>query len=442
MVFSKKIIYPVFLSLLFASCASNNFDFTPINADIEKGNYNAAILQLEESQSDIYGKHDEVISYLDFGVLNHYAKNPKESNQYFSDAEKLIDEYKARSISQTISSFLTNDLAMDYAGDDYEDIYTNIFMSLNYLSQGNLEDAMVEVRRFDNKIKLLKEKYEKEVKEVNSNAKEDEVQIEKVSIQFSNSALARYLSMLMYRANGDISNANVDLKFLKNAFYTQKDLYNFQIPSTVEEEIAVKKNDARVNIISFYGKAPTKHEEATRVYYPYAGIWYKLALPKMTEQGSNVTTIIAEFESTSTGEKLSTLLEKIESIENIALDTFQQKYSIIKAKSLARSITKAVANTTLDVVADQLSDDNNPLGLVFGLIGVATKAYTEVTEIADTRTSRFFPAYAATTGITLNPDEYNVTLKFFKGSNLLYSETKPLTVKAGKLNLLEINYLN
>jgi len=432
----------IIVSTFFVSCASNNFDFTPIYNDVNDGNYESAIHTLNSKKDSIYGSHDEIISYLDNGVIQHYAKNYKESNEQFSKAELLIDKYKARSISQTVSSFMTNDLAMDYAGEDYEDIYTNIFMSLNYLADSNLEDAMVEVRRFDNKLKVLKINYEREVQIQNDSSSEEGAKIEPISIKFSDSALARYLSMIMYRTDKDLSNAEVDLKYLKRAFKTQNELFDFSIPSTIEEEINIPKNMARLNILGFYGKAPIKTEEVTKVYYPYAGIWYKLSLPVMKKQTSQINKIIVEVQSKKTGEKIYKQLEKIESIENIALDTFQQKYSVIKAKSLARAITRATTNFALDATADKLADDGNMgAALLFSLAGLAVKAHTEVNEIADTRTSRFFPANASVTGITLEPGLYDVSVFFMNNNQLIKNMVETIDVKTNKLNILEVECL-
>ena len=65
--------------------------------------------------------------------------------------------------------------------------------------------------------------------------KKNEQKVKHVSIKFSNSALARYLSMLMYRSLNDSGNAGVDLKLLKAAFTTQPSLFDFSIPSTIDE---------------------------------------------------------------------------------------------------------------------------------------------------------------------------------------------------------------
>ena len=146
--------------------------------------------------------NDQVLYNLDAGLLSHYAGDWNQSNKNFSAAEGLIEEYYSKSISQGVSSYFVNDMVVDYAGEDYEDIYTNFFMALNYIQLGNLEDAMVEIRRFDNKQKLLSTKYDSQIEYAESELGSG---YSSVSVQFQNSAAARYLSMLMYHlSRGDV----------------------------------------------------------------------------------------------------------------------------------------------------------------------------------------------------------------------------------------------
>ena len=148
------------LSLLFFSCATQaDFDFSNIDSAIAKNDFPAVYNELESKSNKLYGKHDEVLEFLDKGIVSHYSKNYKDSNEELSYAEKKIEEYYTVSISQTISSFLVNDTVKDYQGEIYENIYSNIFMALNYLHQNEFDESMVEIRRFDIKLKELSLKY-------------------------------------------------------------------------------------------------------------------------------------------------------------------------------------------------------------------------------------------------------------------------------------------
>lgn len=200
----------------------NNYGFENVDLKLSEGNFNSALEIIEKDEDSIYSSYDEVLKFLDYGVLSHYDGKFDSSNDYFTKAENLIDKYMAVSVSQIFTGFAFNDTFKDYAGDDYENIYTNIFMALNYVQLHKYDEAMVEVRRFDNKIKELKRLYEKEVEAYDRDEGNKGVQVPKISVKFSDSALARYLSMLLYRNDGDWDNAGLDLKFALEDFKTSR----------------------------------------------------------------------------------------------------------------------------------------------------------------------------------------------------------------------------
>ena len=410
-----------------------DYDFSEIDEKIAAGAYFEAEEKIEKENAKIYSSHDNLLYALDRGLLFHYAKDEKKSNEFLSEAEHLIERYYARSISQTITSALTNDLAQDYSGEDSEDIYTNLFKALNYLSMKKNEDAFVEVRRMGNKIRLLEQKYEKTI----LSESEHGVNVEKVSSQFSDSALARYISLLLYRADGDDSNALIDKRAIEVLFASKK-LYDFPIPSSISSELSVPKEMARLNTIAFCGRSPIKKEQTTRIYYERGGIFFKLALPEMEKIPSKINRVTIEAKNLKNGKKTSATAEKIESIEEIFLDTFKRKYSVSKAKSLARAITRAATSTTMDVLsAKSANEENYTASFLFSLMGLFTKAYTEGVERADTRICRYFPASALVSGINVEAGTYEVTVSFFSGNKIVSEVKKEIEAKAGDVNLVE-----
>ncbi len=413
-----------------------DYNFSAIDHNLSAGDYSSVIRELSKSRTDIYGSKDAVLAYLDFGLVNHFAENYGKSNENLSEAELLIEKYYATSITQSLTSFLANDNVKDYSGEDFEDIYTNIFMALNYLAVDNQEDAMVEIRRFDNKLKNLRIRYNQEIQ--NFNKQSEETKVTPADVRFNDSALARYLSMIMYRSQGDVDNARVDKLYLEDDFNSQPSLYDFKRPSSVDGELEIPAGYGRLNVLVFTGLSPVKEEEAFRFYSP-GGIWYKLALPKMVKRYSKITGQVLTVESKLTGEKQTVDLEKIESIENIACDTFQRKLSMIKARAIARSIVRSLTTAAFDSSA---KDSDSPLvSLILYLFGAATKASTEMIERADVRSCRYFPATASVAGINLLPGDYEVTVKYMSGSTVLRSESKALSVRERALNFVESSCL-
>ena len=427
-----RVIY-IFSFFLFSSCMTMaDYDFTEIDNSIVSGRYEDAYQTVESENSSLYSNNDEVLYFLDKGLLSHYAQAFDRSNNELSEAEKLILKNKTKSISQSVSSYLVNDNVVDYSGDTYEDIYTNIFMALNYLMLGKTEDAVVEIRRFDNKFKVASAQYADLIVQANNeNKKKGGQHVKNPDLEFHNSALARYLSLILYRSIGKIDSAKIDYKYIQNAFELQPNLYDFAIPTSISEEFNVPKGMARLNIIAFSGKAPTKEEEVERLIDPDGDFYFKLALPIMKKQMSNIKSIEVIISPVDTvGEVSNVALQKIESIENIAIDTFEQTQALVYLKAIARSTMKSIGSSVFESLAEEDSR--------FAILHFASMLSNEFTERADVRSSRYFPANAWVTGVNLKPGKYNVEILYKTKSNgVLYKTATSVSVGLESLNLVE-----
>ena len=258
-----------FLSLLllsFISCASLPGEHAPSVKNAREGHYDKSLKYLEEHRKKVYGKKSDVLYYLDTGLLQHYQGEWTESINKLSAAEDEIYDLYTKSITTAIASFILNDNVLEYSGEDYEDIYLNVFNSLNYYYDGKIEDAVVETNRAINKITALQNKYQQQLIKARSAAKLETKSKDIKSIAFHDSALAEYLRMLYCRAIGDYDGASTNQRMIKDAFVTQKALYNFSLPETIEEELSVPKGKARLNLLAFSGLSPVKTEIIIRDY--------------------------------------------------------------------------------------------------------------------------------------------------------------------------------
>jgi uncharacterized protein len=399
--------------------------------------YNEALNFLETNKKSLYGQRDTVLYDLDEGVLRYYAGDYAGSVKQLDDAKKLIFSFYTKSITQEASSFIVNDTTVDYPGEDYEDVYANLFMSLSYYHQNKLDDALVEMNRFINKVQEISSHHEAELFKARKAANDSNQK--PVTIEFHNSALGQYLSMLYHRASGDKDAAYADNHMLSDAFLTQKSLYPFPEPSSVGSELSVPKGKGRLNVIAFSGLAPAKYEEKTHFMEDYV-----LALPIMKKQPSPVGWIQVTVTDPATAENVSAPLEEIESIENIAMDTFKIRSSIIYSKAVARSLIKGTTTVASRVAGEQMrgNDDSNvaALGTMLELFSSVNRLSNELTESADLRTSRYFPARADVGGITLDPGIYDVSVSFYtaQGGTLLATRKyQGINVQPEKLALVE-----
>lgn len=432
----------VLILLFISSCASVPGDHAQAIKSAQEGHYEKSLDYIEKKKSKIYGKKSEVLYYLDSGLLQHYNSDWQASISSLTAAEQKIYELYTKSISAEVGSFILNDNVLDYAGEDYEDIYLNVFNSLNYYYDGKITDAVVETNRAVNKITALSNKYQQELIKARSAAKVESKKQEIKSIAFHDSALAEYLRMLYCRAIGDYDGAATNQRMIKDAFVTQKALYNFSVPETVDEELSVPKGMARLNILAFSGISPVKTEIIIRDY-GLADFSFALALPELQKINYPFTKIVVRAEDAKTGKTIVQKLELIESLENVAAETFTLHRDVIYAKAIARSVTKAVASNVGSSVGQKLtqSDDENlaAAGVLLQIFSLAGNITQQVTEHADMRISRYFPARASVGGITLEPGLYDIQIDFYgKGDDILYSDWREnVTIKAGGLNLIE-----
>lgn len=425
--------------MLCVSCATvADYDFSTVNYYLREGDYTAVYQTLDADNALLYSEHDKVLAALDKGIISHYEGEYTRSNEELTVAEQKIYEYVTKSISQSISSFLLNDTVVDYAGETYEDIYTNLFMALNYIHLDDIENAFVEIRRFDNKLKNISSRYADLIAQANlENARNGAGQIVPPDVEFHNSALARYVSLLLYRSAGQPDSARIDFRYIQSAFSLQPDLYPFSVPSSIEQELTVPVGSARFNLIAFTGLSPFKEEEIVRLVSPDGSLYYKMALPVMKKVPSVVDSVeIQVVPSDAESPVLTVPMERIESIERIALDTFEQKQALVYLKSVARSVSKAAATTGFSSAAESAEDAT--AGLIFQLLQFASMITTEVTERADVRSSRFFPGTAWVTGVTLPPGTYTVTVVYKNNSGrIIYQDQQKAVVSAGRINLME-----
>jgi tetratricopeptide (TPR) repeat protein len=426
------------IAILLLSCATDPRVYKDIDAGVRRGSYGDALSALEEGQSSgipVYPPKNIIMYYLDKGVLEHYAGRYRESAEDLEEAERLIYEAYTKSVTQDIASYVANDNTRDYPGEDYEDIYVNVFSALNYYHRGDTQGAMVEIRKLTEKLDYLSAKYAADFDKVREYGRENNAEIPAgKTAALSDSALARYLSALFYRGSGLPDDARLDFVQLWNVYHSVPSVYSTPLPASLElsgvpgretnEELAVPGGKARLNALCFAGLSPVKTEE--KIYGPYGT---RVALPRLTPRPSSISHIQAEVEG---GPSFN--LELLEDMGAVMAETFKIRYSVIVAKTFIRTIMKYAVSAAGGAAVSEAAD-NELLGFGVALLG---KIVTDASESADIRSSRYFPGRAYVGGVTLEPGVYNITVNFYQGHSLLESVKRPgVKVEAGKTNIIE-----
>jgi len=432
-------------------------------AMLAKADYSAAITQIEAAKEIAYTHKDRVVYYLDIGMLHHWNGDYAKSNEFLEKAERAIEENFTKSMTRSASSLILNDNALDYAGEDYEDVYLNAFKALNYLALDQTDEAFVEVRRINNKLVQLESKHAKMADKL-SEAEEAHESFVPGKSHFHESALGRYLSLILYRNEAKWDDVRIDRDKMAKGWKLQPDIYTFEMPDFSRTTKHIRPPKARLNIMAFSGLAPDKkastfyiHTEENEIVFagasenylgkqsfdgmnmiPWPGVnegfHFKIQLPYMQPRRSNVR-YIEVVVAGSANENL----QRLESLENVAIETFSTQKPLIYLKTITRTVIKGLAAEQ----AKQEMTKNMDNAMAF-FSRLATDLIIDQTENADLRVSRFFPAETAIREIHLDEGRYDININYYgtKGS-LLYSDQRTrILIKPGQINLLESAYLN
>jgi hypothetical protein len=398
-------------------------------------NWHLAQRSLEERSASLLKAQGPIILNYDLGLLSRLTGDWRVSNERFSESERLIQEAYTQSITANLASFIINDNTKAYGGEEYEDLYLNIFKALNYLALHDEERALVELNRSLEKQAQLKLKYERDMARVASYARQNNLPWDGESTYataFSTSALANYLLSIVSHNLGEENLAYFSANQVQHAYTTQPTLYPFPIP-TAAKPAALSSGKGRLHLLAFTGRAPSKEERWEYLYWD-RNVRLRIAYPVLSGGGSIVHAIRARVLQGGTLH-----LEQIESIGAIAEDTFKPKIELAYQKSVMRSLARLFGISVSDSLS---SSKNDNLSLLGDLMGIFFKVSGEVAERADVRSTHYLPSEAWVGSIDLNPGIYDVELSYLgrSGQVLATVTLADIAVTEGLFTLAEATF--
>jgi hypothetical protein len=321
----------------------------------------------------------------------------------------------------------------------------------------------VEIRRAGDKLNLLEDKYSGLAESMNA-SEDAHGSVKAGETEFHNSALARYLSLLLYRADGRRDSAAIDLDQLKKAFTAQPHVYDFPLPPNLDSMVEAT-DMARVNIIGFAGLSPAKRASTLRLTtgdnlilitqekedengqmvltniapIPFPGIDggynFKCQLAEMLQRPSRVARMRVFVDDVPAGD-----LALIEKMDKVAVETFKLKESMVFLKTIIRTVTKGVLTQKAKSAADSAAENagGNWLSVFAFIGGIVADVAVDATEEADLRSARYFPGRAYVGEFLVKPGGHELRVDYYDSAGgLIYQENFPLRdYKAGELNLL------
>lgn len=378
---------------------------------VESGQVSEATSQLK-TLADQQGD-DQLVYVLDYATLLQYSGNLKESNEYFFRALKLIDEFDYQSVSRVTGSLLFSEEMIQYKGDTFEKIFVNAYLALNFLEMNELDSALVETRRINQKY----QKYRQEEKQ-----------------NFEMNSFAIYLSAMIWEADGKYDDAfiaykdaykiddkigNIGVDLIRSAKKAQRlDEYKklkAEFPHIKEDPVWYDKSQGDVVVVFQHGWGARKDFNPQSPRLPI--------LKPVPVESRNARVSIEPVKKNDPHYHAQT--EFLYSVDEAAIRTLIEDQGSLVARRMGGIVAK-------EVTADQIRQKNELLGFV---AAVAMHA----SDRADLRQWSFLPKELQTARIRVKPGRYKVRLNLQNR----YSETtgssileKEIEIRAGKTHFI------
>jgi hypothetical protein len=144
-----------FFFFILISCATYTDQTSEVRNQLINGNPSEALAILDKS-SIAAKKKDEVLFRMERGMLHYLSGHYEKANRDWERSFLRSEELYTISLSRSAASLAVSEDMTDYEGEEHERVMLPIFSSLAYFSLGDLNAALVEVRKAYNLISKLK----------------------------------------------------------------------------------------------------------------------------------------------------------------------------------------------------------------------------------------------------------------------------------------------
>jgi hypothetical protein len=373
----KKYWILVLLGLLVA-CATYQSKISEPRRLLKDGQIKAAIQKLEPlalKKSD-----DQLVYLLDYATALQIDGDYKKSNEAFLKAEELTEFNDYHSVSNITLAAVGSETMIQYKGESYEKILINAYLALNYLMLNQFDDALVEVRKVNDKINKIREDSRKD---------------------YEQNPFANYLGGLIWESDQKYDDAYISYsssyKIDATNPYLPEDLiraarkskrmddyqtWKKKFPQVKENPDWYNPNKGELVVVIQQGWGPEKRPSPGNAHFP------KL-YPVSSMSSSTKMTIDGEGSTSS---------RIVYNLEKTVIKTLNDDIGWAIARKLGSTATKLV-------VADQIGQKTNPL------IGDLAYIFMQASDQADLRQWSTLPKNFQLARAWLPAGAYKVTLQ-------------------------------
>ena len=428
------------VSVLFlAGCASSKIDHAKFDKSFESGQYAVCAEMLEKTKAA-----ENIDTAIDISLLKNYAGDYKGSSASFEVTNQALDDAFTKSITKGLAAAVGDENAKDYPGNVYEYILVNAFNSLNYHNMGELKEALVEIRRIENKQKEYISKYGELVlsdedvsKSAMSSASSLGIDMDSVnsaipekaqrSDVYMDSPFAHYIAALMYLKDdsGDPELHEKEYRALNPR------------GASLAEDFNIPHGMGRLDIIALAGKIKERIED--KVIIPF----YIYDIPEMNPHLKYVWPSVrgvpdgdytVKVKLSTGGTKTLAVVEDLDEAVNRDVATKAKKAFV---RSFIRSTVKEASVVASAIVTYQACTSDLLREITLIAIGPTINA-VNLTETADIRQAKYFPSKVCGGGFTLEPGTYSIDVEYYSRGKLISTEhIDDIKVRSNEITIVE-----
>jgi hypothetical protein len=374
-----------------------------------QGDLRAAVSEATKLADKNANDKDAIIWRLEQGAVLRADGRYAASNRAFERAQEKMDAYSHMArvrLGQETGALLSNQANLDYEGRGYDGIMLNTYRALNYLALGRTDNARPEIIRA----------YQRQQDAVEENARriaktQEEAAQSKDKAMMDRSEQSPMFQSQLQSSMADISGIKVYANYV-NPFTVYLDGIYFmanavdgsdlerahksleRVTGFVPDNVYVKEDLAAVNgllngrpltpttyVIFETGCAPIREQIRIDIPIIFSKVSYVgAAFPTLRPQGD------FQRDLTVTANGVNYRTETVCSMDSIVVQDYRDTLPIVITKTIAATVTKAVAAYAANQAAQQAGGDWAGL-----LMQLGTAAYEMAVNIADTRTWTTLP---------------------------------------------------
>ena len=426
----KKVFFlSSFLLMLSCAVAYTNSMY-PVLQEMDRGATTDAMSTFRDVFSDSTGK-DRLLYLMELGNLARYAGQDDLAQTLLLRADRLSDDLRGIQLAQEAQSMITSDLALEFRGADYEKVFINYCLAASYARSGDIENAVVEARSVNEKLK-----------EINASHQEN-------PNRYNDDSFVRYFMGVLYEIDGDYDDAVISYRLALATYdsvYSSD--YSLAAPVQLHEDLMrlahyngfeslYSEYQTRWPDLDWSSSGPTADMGEVVVILELGNIAsreasdfnvysddrvYSIALPVIPKFRRR--TVSGRF--TIAGRSANSFL--VEDLNGIARGNLEDQAGRNIIRAAARLAIKAGVSELGENLTEQLTDNEN----ISSGVGLILSIFGAVTEQADLRAWLTLPAQIQMVRMQVPPGSWPLSCTV--GRETLSGGT--IQVEAGKISLV------